>query len=84
MINYKKAVKLLEFYKDSYCSLVARAYIICNIYERYLLDEASHQDLAEKMQEMLDSLPEDILATLTSEMPLRDPEIPPKPSNEDY
>tara|TARA_R100000808_G_C2096957_1_gene115380 strand:+ start:391 stop:642 length:252 start_codon:yes stop_codon:yes gene_type:complete len=83
-MTLKKTQELLAFYKDAYCSLVARAYITCLVYERYLLDKATHVELAEEMKEMLESLPDEILSTLASDTPLRDSEIPPKPSNEDY
>ena len=83
-LSYQEAVKLLKAYKTSYCDLVARCYIMCLVYERYLLDKASHTDLAEEMQELLESLPDEIITGLTLEDVFREPDEPSDEESNDY
>jgi len=83
-LSYQEALKLLKAYKASYCDLVARCYIICLIYEKYLLDKATHIDLAEEMQELLESLPDEIITGLTLDDIFNSPESPSDEESEDW
>ncbi len=65
----------LDDYKTAYNDLVARAYIVIAVYEKYLLDKTDHLELADEMKAMLDQLPDDIV--IKSPKP---PETPPETS----
>ncbi len=56
-----EALEAVERYKDAYSEVVAKSYIVIAVYERYLLDEATHGELAEEMKDLLDILPFQIL-----------------------
>ena len=73
-LNHHQALRLLERYKQAYCDLVARGYIVIATYEKFLLDNASHLELAEEMKEMLAMLPDDII----DGRPPEGPEPPPE------
>ena len=76
-LTHPQALKLLERYKQAYCDLVARGYIVIATYEKFLLDNASHLELAEEMKEMLAMLPDDII----DGRPPEGPEPPPETSS---
>tara|TARA_Y100000593_G_C4228056_1_gene295489 strand:- start:329 stop:580 length:252 start_codon:yes stop_codon:yes gene_type:complete len=76
-LTHPQALKLLERYKQAYCDLVARGYIVIATYEKFLLDNASHLELAEEMKAMLDMLPDDII----DGRPPEGPEPPPETSS---
>ena len=56
-----EALEAIERYKSVYAEVVAKCYIVISVYERYLLDEISHAELAEEMKDLLDILPFEIL-----------------------